>query len=238
MDNALHTPAPPGADTAQGGRRERNKAERRRRIMAAARAVFAEKGFDAATTREIAARAGVANGTLFLYAPDKLELLMAIVNDDLVPLTEAGLAALSPDRALLPQLMEFFAVRYAFWARDPRLSRSLVRETFNLDALTERAGPETRRFRTVRGHVHARITEIVQVMQAGGRLRPDAEPERAARMIWALYLTEVHDWLNQHRPDVDDGLARLEGLLRLAVAGLAREHGCNTAASGSSSPPR
>lgn len=237
MDDALHMPAPPGADTAQGGRRERNKAERRRRIKEAARAVFAEKGFDAATTREIAARAGIANGTLFLYAPDKLELLMAIVNDELVPLTESGLASLSPDRALLSQLMEFFAMRYAFWARDPRLSRSLVRETFNLDALTGNPGPETRRFLTVRGRVHARIAGIVRAMQAAGKLRPDAAPDRAARMVWALYLTEVHDWLNQRRPEIDDGLARLESLLRLAIAGLAREHDCNRATSGPSSPP-
>lgn len=219
MDEALHLIAPEGAATP--GRRERNKAERRRRIKEAARAVFAEKGFDAATTREIASRAGVANGTLFLYARDKVELLMMIVNDELVPLTEAGLARLSPQRALLGQLLAFFAARYEFWVRDPRLSRSLVRETFNLDALTDKAGPETRRFLALRGRVQARIAEVVRDMQAAGGLRPDAEPAHAARMFWALYLTEVHDWLNQRRPEVADGLARLERLLRLAVAGLA-----------------
>jgi len=219
MDDAL--PVTEATAAVQGGRRERNKAERRRRIEAAARAVFAEKGYDAATTREIAARAGIANGTLFLYAPDKVELLMMIVNDELVPLTEAGLARLAPDRPLLAQLMAFFAMRYRFWARDPRLSRSLVRETFNLDATAEPAGPETRRFLALRGRVHARIAEVVRAMQAAGRLRDDAAPERAARMLWALYLTEVHDWLSQRRPEVADGLARLEGLLGIAVAGLA-----------------
>src|SRR5690606_36761778 len=107
MDDALHLTAPPGADDTEPVRRARNKAERRRRIEEAARAVFAEKGFDAATTREIAARAGVAIGTLFHSAPDKVALLMMLINDELVPRAEAGLAMLSPDRSLLPQLMAF-----------------------------------------------------------------------------------------------------------------------------------
>jgi len=56
------------------GVRERNKAERRRRIKEAALAAFTEKGYDRATTREIAKLAGVAQGTLFLYARDKRDL--------------------------------------------------------------------------------------------------------------------------------------------------------------------
>jgi AcrR family transcriptional regulator len=210
-----------GSDAApEGGRRERNKAERRRRIKQAARAVFAEKGFEAATTREIAARAGVANGTLFLYAPDKVDLLMMIVNDELDPLTRASLAVLSPARALLDQLMEFFADRYEYWARDPRLSRSLVRETFNHDGQNDAAGPETRRFHTHRARAKARIAEIVRAQQREGLLRADADADQAARLLWAVYLTEVHEWLNGPAPKLADGLARLEELMHLAVAGL------------------
>jgi AcrR family transcriptional regulator len=211
----------PAADAAaEGGRRARNKAERRRRIKAAARAVFAEKGFDAATTREIAARAGIANGTLFLYAPDKVDLLMMIVNDELDPLTQASLAVLSADRPLLAQMMEFFGDRYEYWARDPRLSRSLVRETFNHDAFGDKAGPETRRFHTHRARSKSRIAGILRAMQAAGTVRADADADQAARLLWAVYLAEVHEWLNQPAPVLKDGLARLEAPLRLAVSGL------------------
>ncbi len=48
--------------------RESNKLQKLRRIKSAAAALFTEKGFDAATTRDIARRARVAKGTLFLYA--------------------------------------------------------------------------------------------------------------------------------------------------------------------------
>jgi AcrR family transcriptional regulator len=219
--------APDSVETAaegapEGGRRARNKAERRRRIEQAARAVFAEKGFDAATTREIAARAGVANGTLFLYAPDKVDLLMMVVNDELDPLTRASLAVLSPERGLLEQLMEFFGDRYEYWARDPRLARSLVRETFNHEAARDGAGPETRRFHTHRARAKARIAGVIGAMQRDGRVRAGIDPDQAARLLWAVYLTEVHEWLNGPAPALKDGLTRLRGTLGLAVAGLER----------------
>ena len=58
--------------------RERNRRDKLQRITAAARALFVEKGFDETTTREIARRADVALGTLFLYATDKRDLLFLI----------------------------------------------------------------------------------------------------------------------------------------------------------------
>ena len=50
------------------GRRELNKEDKLRRIKSAARALFIKKGYDEASTRELAQRAGVALGTLFSYA--------------------------------------------------------------------------------------------------------------------------------------------------------------------------
>ena len=63
--------------------RERNRRDKLQRITAAARALFVEKGFDETTTREIARRADVALGTLFLYATDKRDLLFLICTDEL-----------------------------------------------------------------------------------------------------------------------------------------------------------
>ena len=65
------------------GLRERNKLDKLQRIKHAARTLFIEKGFDETTTREIARRAGVALGTLFLYATDKRDLLFLICTDEL-----------------------------------------------------------------------------------------------------------------------------------------------------------
>ena len=78
------TPPTPSSNVQQEpvklGLRERGKLEKRRRIKQAARDVFLEKGYDAATTREIAERAYVAIGTLFVYAKDQRDLLMMLIS--------------------------------------------------------------------------------------------------------------------------------------------------------------
>src|SRR5215213_2865359 len=48
--------------------------DRRTQLLAAARAVFAKKGYDEATISEIVTRAGVAQGTFYLYFPGKESL--------------------------------------------------------------------------------------------------------------------------------------------------------------------
>lgn len=58
-----------------------SKAERRRELLAAARDVFVEKGFSAASVDDIVARAGVARGTFYLYFQDKRAVFEALVDD-------------------------------------------------------------------------------------------------------------------------------------------------------------
>jgi AcrR family transcriptional regulator len=62
------------------GRRERNKQQKLDRITTAARELFAERGVDEVTTQEIADRADIGAGTLFLYAKTKGELLLLVQN--------------------------------------------------------------------------------------------------------------------------------------------------------------
>ncbi|MEV4261142.1 TetR/AcrR family transcriptional regulator [Kribbella sp. NPDC049584] len=67
-------------DSRPVGRRERNKQEKLERITAAARDLFAERGVDEVTTQEIADKADIGTGTLFLYAKTKGELLLLVQN--------------------------------------------------------------------------------------------------------------------------------------------------------------
>ena len=68
---------------------QRRAEDRPREICAAALEVFAEKGFAAAKLDEIAKRAGVSKGTLYLYFKDKEELFRAVVRDTVAPNIEA-----------------------------------------------------------------------------------------------------------------------------------------------------
>ncbi len=67
---------------AVAGRRERTKAANRAAILAAAREVFAELGYGAATVRDVVRRTGLAAGTFYNYFPDKESVLRALVEDN------------------------------------------------------------------------------------------------------------------------------------------------------------
>ena len=68
---------------------QRRAEDRPREICAAALEVFASKGFAAARLDEIARRAGVSKGTLYLYFSDKEDLFRAVVRDTIAPNIEA-----------------------------------------------------------------------------------------------------------------------------------------------------
>lgn len=64
-------------------KRERRKEARPGELLDAALDLFVEKGFAATRSEEVAARAGVSKGTLFLYFPSKEELFKAVVRENI-----------------------------------------------------------------------------------------------------------------------------------------------------------
>jgi AcrR family transcriptional regulator len=74
------------------GRRERNKQAKLERIMTAASELFAEHGVDEVTTQQIADKADIGTGTLFLYAKTKGELLLLVQNAQYAAALEKGRA--------------------------------------------------------------------------------------------------------------------------------------------------
>ena len=75
------------------GRRERNKQDKLDRIIAAARDLFDTYGVDAVTTQQIADKADIGTGTLFLYAKSKGELFLLVQNSSYVAALDEGIAA-------------------------------------------------------------------------------------------------------------------------------------------------
>lgn len=79
--------AEPQPNTSVGARRstsrQRQAAMRREEILKTALGLFAAQGFDATSTRQIARKAGIAEGLIFHYFPTKAGLLTAILEDRL-----------------------------------------------------------------------------------------------------------------------------------------------------------
>jgi AcrR family transcriptional regulator len=70
--------------------RQRRKQARPQELLQAALELFVEKGFSATRSDEVAARAGVSKGTLYLYFPSKEELFKAVIRNNLTALIAEG----------------------------------------------------------------------------------------------------------------------------------------------------
>ncbi|CAO3417198.1 TetR/AcrR family transcriptional regulator [Azospirillum doebereinerae] len=106
---------PPDGDRPDPGspRWRRRKDARPQEIVAAAMDVFAERGFAAARLDEVAARAGVSKGTLYLYFPSKEELFKAVIRAAILPNLERAERMIAelpePSFALLERLLALVA---------------------------------------------------------------------------------------------------------------------------------
>ena len=87
MPRSTPLPVPAPAPTST---RQRRKEARPQELLQAALELFVEKGFAATRSEEVAARAGVAKGTLYLYYPSKEDLLKAVVRENLSALIAEG----------------------------------------------------------------------------------------------------------------------------------------------------
>lgn len=87
----------------QPPRRRQARGERRiEQLLRAAAEVFAEVGYEAATTNAIAARAGTSPGTLYQFFPNKLAMAEALAGQYVERLKASHAIAMSPDLIKLP----------------------------------------------------------------------------------------------------------------------------------------
>jgi AcrR family transcriptional regulator len=147
-------------------------------ILAAAREVFLEKGFDRASVSEIATKVGVVEGLVYTYYPSKRELLNAVLRGMYEPLIldlEDKFSRLQGVRSR----MRFLIWRHVrVYVEEPNLSRLVLHEV--------RTGPEY--FQSVLHDLHVRYTAFllrtVQEAIADGELREDTDVELLRSMVY------------------------------------------------------
>ena len=198
------------------GLRERNKLDKERRIREAARELFIAKGFDDATTREIAVRAGVGIGTVFTYADNKRDLLFLIANDELASLARIVMANIRDDSSFLQNVLHFFSPYYEFYEKQPDLSRMILREMTFYDA-----GRQVTQFRQTRVEIVDALAQITKLAMEQGALRTKEEPKFIAWVMFAIFQVETRQWLRGAAIlSVAEGLARLQRAITLLLNGL------------------
>jgi AcrR family transcriptional regulator len=202
------------------------KAATRQRILEAARQLFAAKGFEASTTRDIADAAGIASGTLFNYFTTKETILASLAaealagahrepagdtaaagpfEEDLFALVMAGLRALRPLRKHLSVLVAT--------ALSP------------LAAAPAHGGPSLRL-----AHLEA-VAELAKKHDLGELT------SLALQLYWTLYTGLLLFWANDRSPKQEDTLALLDQSLAMFTGWLESEGGTN-AKGGAEACPR
>jgi AcrR family transcriptional regulator len=201
---------------ARTGKRELNKQDKLRRITDAARKLFIANGYDEASTRQIAVRAGVALGTLFLYAANKRDLLFLVVNEELEEVAAKAASAIRPDVTLIQNLIRAFRPLYEFFGKDPGLSRLTLREMTFYES-----GLQAKRFIRIRQTMIELCKEMVRIAQRRNEIRTGSRYRRAGEVLFAIFQIELRKWLaGANRPKVDPGLRDLEEALEIVIAGL------------------
>ena len=140
--------------TAPSPRAER-QAERREAILAAALDEFSARGFAATRLDDIARRADVAKGTIYLYFRDKESLFQELVRSMLSPIVgrlEAAPMADLPARMLVEAIADIF-VREIFGTRRKDVIRLIITEGQRFPKLAE-------------VYYHEVIARVVPVMRA------------------------------------------------------------------------
>lgn len=201
------------------GLREQNKLDKLQRIRAAARALFNEKGFDAATTREIARRARVAHATVFIYARDKRDLVFLVLNDELEAETEEFLKAAAPGAPLLDQLSASFSVFYRYYGKNSKLARIFLKElTFYYE------GEQAKRFGILRDKVIARLEQLLRDAQKSGSIRREADVALAARDLFFSYQGALRWWIAKPNSSARKGIYGFRKIIRLHLLALQKSH--------------
>ena len=185
------------------GRRAARKSATRSRLLAQARRLFAERGFDATTIRDVAAEAGVAVGTVFVHFPDKGSLLAGTLAEHLEQALGRALATLPPDGARR-RIRHVLGALFRSYAKHPALSRVLVKEMLFAEGEPRREAQRD---------VDAFIVRLAEWSAEPGALRGGLDPGDAAHAVFAAYLAALVEGLAQARPRPERMVARVEQLV-------------------------
>jgi AcrR family transcriptional regulator len=202
------------------GLREKNKLGKLERIKVAAAELFTEKGFEKATTRDIAARAEVGLGTLFLYAQDKRDLVFLIFNEELDRFTHDAFARVNPKAPLEIQFFEAFSLFYEEFYKNITLSRILLKE---LVFFSE--GMQAEPFYEGRERSVNAIADLIERKIGSEEIAPSIDRQLASQYIFFIFAGAVRWWIAEETPDLARGLQKLKSLFELAVNGFAGQGG-------------
>ncbi|WP_309604231.1 helix-turn-helix domain-containing protein [Phenylobacterium sp.] len=194
-------------------RRTLAKQQTRAKVLAAARRLFSEEGYEGATIRDIAAAAGMSTGAVFANFADKSDLFREIMVADMAALAEAMAEAGARGANVEDAILGMFTAGYGFY--QTRLP--LARAAFSV-GWSPQEGP------VLRGAppVQVLLDLIIDQLTAGaarGELAPDPDLALRAQMLFDIYLSNYPQAIFQAWT-VEALRARSRDQIRILLAGV------------------
>lgn len=181
--------------------------ETRARIVDAALYSFREKGFEAATMRDIAEKAGVATGAAYYYFPSKDAIVMDFYRRSCEEMQLKIEEALEDADGLEERLRELIRVKLTQFAPNRGVLRALLRNGADPRHPLSPFSPETKEIRDID------IAWFGRILANGGiRIPKDLGP-RLPHVLWLFQMGVIYFWVI----DESHQQVRTERLLNLAT---------------------
>lgn len=166
-------------------RRQVAKARTRVKVLEAARNLFAERGYDAATIRDIAKGAGMSTGAVFANFQDKAELFEAVFADEMAALSEAFTSGVAIEDTTAARLSGGLSAGYHQILDHLPLMQAMVARSWFQPADADK------RVRDFLAPIMTTISDVLLAGIAKGELRQDADVALLSRMVWDIYLSNL-----------------------------------------------
>lgn len=186
--------------------RQAQKEDTKRIILDSAYLLFAKKGYTKTTMRSLAEQAGVGLGTIFKHFPDKPSLLAAAFQEDLNKIIQNSFNSL-PKTGLKNQLLHITKNIYAFYADNPRFSRTLIKEVLFLE------GEHGKILDTQIMLFLNKISDLLEKAINNNELSTDVNTQDGALAFWSFYFTVLLMGLKQPTFNTDHQLQIIETLI-------------------------
>jgi AcrR family transcriptional regulator len=193
-------------------RRALAKQQTRRRLLDAAKRLFNERGYEAATVRDIAAAAGLSTGAVFARFADKADLFGAVIMDDFDALAAHLAAADHAGATTEASLLRLFSAVYAFQHDHLPLVRAAIGHSWL-------GHPEAKaHMRAGVARILARVDDVLRAGVARGELSPNLDLCLINEMIWESFLANYRHAIFE-ACDAEAHAARLAAQVRILLAG-------------------
>jgi len=166
-------------------RREASKKETRQLILTAARRLFAQRGMEEATIRDIAKEAGVSPASVVVHFKSKTALLEEALSMDVEKTMATVVASMPEAQPLLDRLMHLAGGFFEFYDQNRDLFRALIRSTI-FEPVSETPHISSLSVRYI-GFLYGLMAEE----KAQGLIRPEVDAYVAAAAVYCLYLGAI-----------------------------------------------